>query len=454
MYHTPALPLLPKKEPKIFDANNFSNIGILYWQQDTLKQIAELSGPLAVANEFQIHYWALVARLKFKDESTIDIAFPTTIFNYEQFVSSAHIDFELKDVSAVSDMLQPVHNTVTNKLLPFIQPIFEDNTKFSVEYLSVPLNTMHRHPTGVASFSGTDLKKDHEVDTGIVFPLKTGDKTPSFSSIIYNNPVKLIHTEYRVATGDVTTEAGIQYQKGRCATYIKANVVYPSMAEKFFGQAPTNMSYVVDTTAIADLSKIVKVLTQIVYEPNVQFIKADNVKKKVYTTYTPTKYTPKASNTLVDLTKDKKVSTGEIQVAYDKETKDLVHSITTLMFKDLTEIEIANEFVLKTHLMCLEKYYYQDAEKIIFSDYKTYTKEELVETIIEVQNLLLAEIDDTMSEYSHYNIEEDANEITVSIEEQRTLLVSFGAPEADIKAADDLTIHRWYTELTAYDEIM
>lgn len=432
-----------KQDPKIFDKNNPSNTGILYWQQETLEQIADLSGPLAKSNEFQIHYWALVTRLKFSDNSVIDIAFPTAIFNYAQEVNPSHIDFELKDVNAISEALQPVHNVVTNQLLPKLQKTFVDSDHFSVEFLSVPLNTMHRHPTGVASFSGTDLRKDHEKDTGIVFPLKTGNETPSFSSIIYNNPVKLIHTEYRTATGDVTTKEGIQYQKGRCATFVKGNTLQPSMAERFLGHKATNTSYLVDKTNIADIHPLLEILNEIEYTPNTQFIKADNLTKKVYTNTfnkkTTTKTTPK---------KEAKKEDNSIQVTYDKETRDLVKQVANVTINSLNIIEKFSLPQLRYQLMSLEQYYYEDEENITVSDYVSYTKQRLIDAIIETQNMIIDEIDATLSSEP-----EKPSDIEPSIEYMRKMLVSFGAPEEDIKNAADITIKNWYTEITLYDEV-
>lgn len=439
MYQTHFPTATFKKETKIFDETLLSNIGVLYWQQSTLEQIAELSGPLAVANEFQIHYWALVVRMKFVDNSVVDIALPTTIFNYAQEVNPSHIDFELKDVSAVSDALLPIHNMITNQLLPKLQETFVDSEHYTIEYLSVPLNTMHRHPNGVASFSGTDLRKDHEKDTGIVFPLKTGKDTPSFSSIIYNNPVKLIHTEYRTANGNVDDEKGIQYTKGRCATFIKSSISIPSKAEQFFGHKPTNNSYLVDKTGIADIHPLLEILNEIKYTPNTQFIKAENLTKKVYTL--PTKPT-----TLFK--EETKTTKEEITLVYDKDIKNLVKQIADVTLKDYTYLETMNIPQLRLQLLPLEQYYYQDTDNISLSDYVTLTKIELLEQIIEVQNLIVAEIDDTLTS----DIEEP-KDIKPSIEYMRKMLISFGAPKEDIDKAPDQQVENWYIELTLYDEV-
>ena len=423
------------KTQKIFDEINYSNIGILYWQQSTLQLITDLSGPLATANEFQIHYWALVVRLKFNDNSVIDIAFPTIIFNYKQEVNTSHIDFDLKDVSAISDALRPIHNAVTNQILRTIQEIFIPSNDYTIEFLSVPLNTMHRHPTGVSSFSGTDLKKDHETDTGIVFPLRTADNTPSFSSIIYNNPVRMVHTEYRTATGSVDSEEGIKYQKGRCVTIIKDRTTLPSNAERYMGKLPEDKSYLLDPTGIMDKG-IIATISQIVYTPNTQFVKAENVTRKTYpsTGYGKTNYHFPTS-----LTK----TTSE--TVYDAETIKLVKDMVDVTLYNQPTLNFMTIGRLREVLHTLETYYYDNGKGVKLEDYSELQKEELLEQITEVQELV---VDELSAILDTDNLSEDRfDQDEPSIEYKRKMLISFGAPEADIKNAPDLTIEKWYTEL-------
>ena len=48
------------KPKRIFDKVDKTNIGVLYWNQETLEELTKLSGPLAKSNEYQIHYWSLL----------------------------------------------------------------------------------------------------------------------------------------------------------------------------------------------------------------------------------------------------------------------------------------------------------------------------------------------------------------------------------------------------------
>ncbi len=124
---------------------NLQNIGILLLQQQTLNSIKEKSGPLTADNEYQVHYWALVCRIRQPDKSIIDICLPTVFFNYKQLVSGAHIDFELQDVCDMSDKVEPVHNMMINKYMAseFITTLKKYH---DIEFISVNSNSIHKHP--------------------------------------------------------------------------------------------------------------------------------------------------------------------------------------------------------------------------------------------------------------------------------------------------------------------
>ena len=430
------------KSTKIFDKLDTSNIGILYWQEDTLKDIVSKSGPLAKDNEFQIHYWALVARLKFHDESIIDIAFPTVIYNYKQEVSGAHIDFELKDVDAMSTALEPVHNMVINKnkLENKIKELF-DQELYTIEFLSVPMNTLHRHPTGVSSFSSTDLNKNHTYNTGIVFPLKTGNETPSFSSIIYNNPVKIVHTEYRIATGN-TEEEGIHYKKGRCATFVKSKISTVSKAEEYFSVKAKDLSYTVTKESDIDFTNLVD-LKAIEYTPNTDFIKEKNLTKKVYVTnYSKNTKSTKDSN--------------QTTTIYDK---DIVKEIkNTIKIDILNFIQLQNFHMdyLKQHCLKLEQFYYQDAE-LTMEEYKELNKKDLVELAMELQDLIVEEYtqndidideedEDTIWSYLESEFS-SKTQSTVPTEEKKQALKKLGVADRVLETVSNRTIDKWYEEI-------
>ena len=139
-------PSLTSKTP-IVDVSTKHNQGIVLLRQSDLQSIYEKSGPLAKHNEFQVHFWAVNFRARYADNSVIDVTIPTVYFNYKQEVSSAHIDFEMSDVVAVSEKAAKLHHTIANRI---------NNTHFAValtellsstiEVTSTDYNSIHRHP--------------------------------------------------------------------------------------------------------------------------------------------------------------------------------------------------------------------------------------------------------------------------------------------------------------------
>lgn len=424
---------------KIFDYVTDDNLGVCLWQQSTLEEITKNSGPLAANNEFQIHYWALVIRLKFTDSSLIDICLPTAVYNYEQEVSPAHIDFELKDVNEVSEMVLPIHNMVVNKIVPQLEVLeFPDCT---YELLNVPLNTMHRHPTGVSSFSGTDLRKNHKTDTGIVFPLKTGNNTPSFSSIIYNNPVKMVRTEYRVATGDVDTN-GIEYIEGNCYTNVMGEVQKPSKAMQLLGKTPKDTSYNVGYTEFTLPDNIVRVMNQLEYTPNTDMVNPDNVKKKTFTTTKTNGNYPftTGNNSIWEDYGYKKPKTTTSLFMTDDYLKD-INELLPINLKSTVDVQLMTRPELEIHLNQIEKYYYADPTMSV-EDYAPYTDEELRQDCLDLQLSVVDEVERA----NEYDREEDDY---TTLQEKEEFLLEVGARQSDINNASDEQIEKWYKEVTS-----
>lgn len=269
------------KPVKIHDKLNPHNAGITLWTHEALQAITKNSGPLTKTNEYQVHYWSLNFRKKFVDDSIIDISIPTVFFNYEQQVSGAAIDFELKDVEAISDMIKPLHDVEVSKLDKLLAGTFLKDFQFQ----SVALNSLHKHPGGRRQgFSGTDLKTDHEHNTGIVFPLAQADIQANFASImcIDGGTTYLAHSEYRIANGKVSDDKGISYYEGRCCSYIKVPKPSQSEAEAFLDLEVEDLSYMEGRGLEASplLDKVTELWDSLDYQSNTDFIKEANVSKK------------------------------------------------------------------------------------------------------------------------------------------------------------------------------
>ena len=229
-------PNLTSKTP-IVDVSTKRNQGIILLRQSDLQNIYEKSGPLAKNNEFQVHFWAVNFRARYADNSIIDVTIPTIYFNYKQEVSSTHIDFEMSDVSAVSEKAAKLHNVIANRITTVdFEAALRTWLGTDIEVTSTDYNSIHRHPGSSKnqSFSGTDLKKDPD-NHGIVYALESGVDKPNFAGImaIDSGVCNLAHMEYRVVNGEVYKD--LTYQQSRCQAIIINDIDERSLAEQRIG---------------------------------------------------------------------------------------------------------------------------------------------------------------------------------------------------------------------------
>ena len=300
--------LLPPEEAvNISLSNSQKNRGYIFVDHKNIQEIYEKSGPLAKNNEFQVHYWFLNFRYTAEDGSHIDIAVPTCYFNYEQFVTSEHIDFELTDVIPVSEALLPLHNMKVNQIMQTnLNAKINEIFGVTFEPMSVNFGTLHKHPGSSAhqSFSSTDLNvnvKTKRDSLGVVFPLATAeDDKPSFSMIIavdgnfsggyYSNSsigiANLAHSEYRIANGDIKT--GLHYEKNRCIAFSIKKRTKPSLVEKMFGAkevSNTVVKYNNTETSLVELEQnlasLFESLYDGVYTASTDVVLKENVKQKI-----------------------------------------------------------------------------------------------------------------------------------------------------------------------------
>lgn len=140
------IPFKRDEEPfKIQDFVTEDYLGVLCLDAKTLQDIYENSGKLAEENEFQVHYWFLNLRKINEDGTIIDIQIPTVVYNYEQEVSFTSIDFQLEDVTKISDSLEEVANQKAKQIL--LNPKLKEYIKkHNLIVSNVALGTLHRHP--------------------------------------------------------------------------------------------------------------------------------------------------------------------------------------------------------------------------------------------------------------------------------------------------------------------
>lgn len=284
----PAVVVPVKKN--IVDVKNSRNHGIILYRQADFNSIYSKSGPNAVGNEFQVHYWFINYRFTATDGSIIDIAVPTTYFNYPQQVNAAHIDFEMLDVGTISEKAEALHNFIYQPLIAsHFQAAIESLLGVKFEVMSVALGTLHRHPGSSThqGFSGTDYQKNPD-NHGIVFPFETAnDVLPSFSGIMAvdsDRVCRLAHNEYRVAKG--TLGVNLAYNQGRCQAIVINEAGSYSEVETLLGLKQDDFytkenGSLLSNEVVESIANIYKsILTT--FTPNTDLINPDNVAKKAY----------------------------------------------------------------------------------------------------------------------------------------------------------------------------
>lgn len=406
---------------------------------NSLQDIYIKSGPLANSCEFQVHFWALVARYKFQDSSYLDIGIPTCFYNYKQIVAGATIDFEMDDVSAMSAKVQPIHNMKANELLnsSFIQYLKQLIPGVTPSFIATELNSIHRHPgsSTYQSFSSTDLKTNPK-DLGVVFPYdECKDDYPTFAGIMCldRGINTLARMEYRTVNGKLKQD--ILYTKHRCAAIVMHPIHVLSMVESLFNiPVPKDYYSFSDNAGQFAYEDILKEYRRINYNPSTDLVIATNLETKVYKvpdiSYTK-KNTQVYSKQLLDMMSFKQVA----EIFHDRKIKttaltkeELIADIlidqakpsitkktppvdyTSNLFTKTYSAKIENPDLkiltdeqlqtmpikeLITHMILINKAYYnlEETEKSILHEYKDSLdlKADLIEAIIDVQEFLVDE---------------------------------------------------------------
>ena len=137
-----------KIDYKIKDDTQYTNqLTIVYYDHNDLNKFKILSGKLAVSNEYQCHYFALV-RTEDSGNCIIRQVFPLIYYNYKQQVSGATVDFEMDDVREVAKQLaltgivKAKKNALIERL-NHLKPIYPDA---KISYKVTFFNNIHRHP--------------------------------------------------------------------------------------------------------------------------------------------------------------------------------------------------------------------------------------------------------------------------------------------------------------------
>lgn len=419
--------MTPKKTvSRIKDYVDPANQGIILIRQEAMQSIFNNSGPNAKSNEFQVHYWALNLRFRAADTSILDIAIPTCYFNYPQEVTSAHIDFELKDVIDISAKVQPLHNMKVNELQASgLISRLEDLLGITFDQSSVPFNSIHRHPGSRKhqSFSGTDLCKD-PAEPGVVYPIKTADNDmPNFAGImtIDSGICNIAHYEYRTVNG--TLGKDIEYTEGGCSALITEHINENSEVQNIL-QVPSidpNYAVINETVHTGIVDSIHQLFEQTQYQPSTDAINPANVKTKVRTSYTGTSLF--------------KSDTTQI----DKQLKD--YEKLTLHLEDKVLEKFSTETLIKKIGELSDAYYGKDTN-MFSAGYEQSLKDTTKEELINEYGFLRDCIVDEYTEAQKETIVQDPMDTIIND------LASYGVDKSVLLSTPPTKLKEWHHTLT------
>lgn len=132
-----------KYNEPITEVKNEKDVSVVLFKGKDIKDFKNKTGSLALHNEFQCHYTALVRIEEFSDGSKQYLVFPLIYYNYKQEVSSASIDFDMKDVSKIASDISEVSKKSFLELKQRLKK-FDENKNIS--YKMTMFNTIHKHP--------------------------------------------------------------------------------------------------------------------------------------------------------------------------------------------------------------------------------------------------------------------------------------------------------------------
>lgn len=132
-----------KDNKPITEIKNDKDISVVLFKGKDIKDFKNKTGSLALYNEFQCHYTALVRIEEFSDGSKQYFIFPLLYYNYKQEVSSASIDFDMKEVSKIASDIFEVSKKSFLELKQRLKK-FDENK--NITYKMTMFNTIHKHP--------------------------------------------------------------------------------------------------------------------------------------------------------------------------------------------------------------------------------------------------------------------------------------------------------------------
>lgn len=126
---------------KVIEIVNTDDVAFVYYKEKDLRQFKNNSN--CDKTEYQCHYDALMMTFIFDDGSKAYHIFPLVYYNYPQKVSSASVDFDMKDVAKTSEYVDSLTMKLYSELRSKLGKIKYNN---EVKFTLTRFNNIHKHP--------------------------------------------------------------------------------------------------------------------------------------------------------------------------------------------------------------------------------------------------------------------------------------------------------------------
>lgn len=196
------------------------SLSIVLMNQLDLDLMANACKAKAGGSEFQIHYRALILRLK-KEGREVILTIPTAYYNFKQEVATASVDFHLDDVDTEAEACRKVSSDKCTELIAKLPILTGLNAlkQIGVEIDMIEANSgsMHRHP-GMFGFSSVDYRKDPK-NPGVIYrQSKCNDFVQTDSVLYLGDNTEIYTTETRIVTVE-PTDTGVKGDYSRVPTF-------------------------------------------------------------------------------------------------------------------------------------------------------------------------------------------------------------------------------------------
>jgi hypothetical protein len=185
--------------PRPEDTKDMSKLSVVLFKQTWLNGMSAICQPPAGGSEFQIHYRALVVRIKNSTNEFI-LSIPTYFYNFDQKVTSGSVAYHLDNVDKEADAGKAISDVKIQELwvqFPVISVLQQALPNATVSYEEVNSGSLHRHP-GRFGFSTIDYDKN-PTNPGVIYrEAQAMDKVHTDSVIYLGTNTEIYTTETRI----------------------------------------------------------------------------------------------------------------------------------------------------------------------------------------------------------------------------------------------------------------